>query len=82
MPDVMPDVTCQKTTNEIPVEFNCPGHADHSNMDSPCTRILPATTVGAACSLECSMRRFLIASSLRNILKSRSKKTQSIRLRT
>jgi hypothetical protein len=42
--------------------------------------ILPAT-VGPACSLKCSMGGFLIASSLRYLLKSRSKKTQSIRLR-
>ena len=30
MPDVLPGVTRQKTTNEIPVEFNRPGHPDHS----------------------------------------------------
>ncbi len=81
MPDVVPDVTCQKNTNEILAEFNRPGHADHSNMGSPCTRILLAIPVGPACSLECSMRRFLIGSSLRYLLKSRSKKAQSIRLR-
>ena len=46
MPDVLPGVTRQKTTNEIPVEFNRPGHPDHSRMVSPCTCILLATMVG------------------------------------
>jgi hypothetical protein len=48
MPDVLPGVTRQKTTNKIPVEFNRPGHPDHSRMGSPCTctYILLATTVG------------------------------------
>jgi hypothetical protein len=81
MPDVLPGVTCQKTTNEIPVEFNRSSHPDHSRMGSPCMCILLVITVGSTCSLECSMRRFLIASSLRYLLKSRSKKIQSIRLR-
>ena len=49
MPDVLPGVTRQKTTNEIPAEFNRPGHPDHSRMGSPCTCtcILLATTVGS-----------------------------------
>ena len=47
MPDVLPGVTRQKTTNGIPVEFNHPGHPDHSRMGSPCTCILLATTVGS-----------------------------------
>ena len=39
MPDVLPGVTRQKTTNEIPVEFNRPGHPDHSRMGSPSVRV-------------------------------------------
>jgi len=49
MPDVLPGVTRQKTTNEIPVEYNRPGHPDHSRMGSPFTFtcILLATMVGS-----------------------------------
>jgi hypothetical protein len=46
MPDVLPGMTRQKPTDEIPVEFNRPGHPEHSRMVSPCTCILLATMVG------------------------------------
>ena len=46
MPDVLPGMTRQKATDEIPVEFNRPGHSDHSRMVSPCMCILLATMVG------------------------------------